>query len=151
MPLKTIEKTIGSHDVKITQFAAIRGFKLKARLAKILLPVLSPLAGNIDAIALGRDALANMDLSETLPKALMSLAETIDEEKLLKLIQDLLSEVRLDGIEVLKNFNEVFAANYNLMYQLVFEVVVANNFFDLSGIGTLLEKPATETISPKQN
>ena len=48
MPVKAIEKVINGKQVRIVQFHAIKGIKVKAKLFKLLLPVFSPFVGSVN-------------------------------------------------------------------------------------------------------
>jgi len=151
VPVQTIEKTIDGHAVKIVQFHAVRGFKLKARLVKFLLPVVAPLAGealgSLSSKNLAEKASIleqNIDLEKALPQAFSSLAETLDENTFLRLMLDLLAGSFVDGQSVdEKFFNDFFIGNYMLAYKIAIAVVTANSFFDFGDIGSLLQPKET--------
>jgi len=150
MPLRHIDKTIAGLDIKIEQFPATKGVVLKARLYKMVLPVLGPLMKALK-ITKKSDGGINIDgdfnLSEVLPAAFSTLAETVDPDKLFALIMDLLNRTYLNNKALNEEslFNETFSGNYNTMYKVVYEVVMFNNFFDFGDIGILSEE------APKQN
>ena len=153
MPVQSINKTIDGHDVKIVQFYAIRGIKLKAKVFKLLLPVLSPLIGAAD-VSKGnvKDAMVDglIDLQKVLPAAIQKLAETLQPEEFFRLIIELLSSTFVDGQEVSEQrFDDLFIANYMFAYKLVYEVILANNFFALDAIGSLSLSSPTAVASPK--
>jgi hypothetical protein len=153
MPVKSIEKVVDEHEIKIVQFHAIMGFKVKARLLKLILPVLSPALGSIDLTSANLSSMMEKDIKidEMLPKALLGLAEVIDAEVLSKLLLDLLQSTWVDGKQINKDtFNELFIANYNLAYKLAYEVIIANNFFEIGGIGNLLKAQAEKKTVPPQ-
>ncbi len=142
MPIKSIELSVSGHQVKIIQFAAMRGIVIKARLLKIGLPVFAPLSGAIPNLKSAGKSLLDANVSEVLPKALESLAESVDGEVLQKLFKDLLASTWVDGkpMEDENNFNDAFSGNYEFLYMLIIEVIKANRFFALGGIGSLLTK-----------
>lgn len=151
MSVEVIEKHIDGHDIMITQFHAIRGIKIKARLYKLLLPVVSPLLGSLDLKDAALSLESNLDFSKVLPQAFVSLSETLDENVFIKLLLDLLQGVRVDGKEVNEQaFDQLFIANYNLAYKLAYEVVMANHFFDFGGILNLLPTQAEKTVIPSK-
>lgn len=153
MPVKSIEKVLDGHEIKIVQFHAVRGFKVKARLFKLILPILSPLIGSVDIKNINASSIIDkdIDLQKVLPQAFSSLSESIDEETLFKLLLDLLQSTWVDGKEVNEQrFNELFIANYTLAYKLAYEVVMANHFFDFGGITNLLKTQAEEKKQPPE-
>lgn len=164
MPIKSIEKTIDGHDIKIVQFNGVRGFKLKTRLFKLLLPVfgeITPLlsefaklpSANLTGVGgpaeqskinQGLEILSTLNLDEVLPRALVRLSEQLDEEVFFKLIMDLLQTTFIDGRCVDETiFNEIFIANYLLVYKLIIEVIKANHFFVIGELGKNFHSLAT--------
>ena len=144
MPLKNTEVKVGDLTVAITQFPAIKGLKIKARLIKMLLPVAGPMIAPVmDALSSGGDQAEDlllsgkMDLEKALPKAFAALADVLDENKLMELIFLVLGSASIGGQQLTDEvvFNEHFSGNYNALYKILYEVVMFNNFFDLSGIG----------------
>ena len=152
MPINTVEKVIDGHEIKINQFHAIRGFKMKARLMKLILPVLSPLLGGLD-LKKGKDLLdGNIDIQSALPKAIVALSENLDEDIFFNLLIDLFSATFVDSRELnKKSFDELFIGDYFLVYKIAYEVIMANGFFGKGGIGTILGSVTeNETeVSPK--
>jgi len=143
MPVQTIEKLVDGHTVTITQFFAIRGIQLKARLWRLVLPVLGELVGGVDkGTDLSKLSLdSNVDINAVFPKALSKLSETVSEKTLLDLLLDLFASTRLDGRELNRsNFDEIFIGDYMLVYKIAWAVVDANNFFGKGGIGNILQK-----------
>ena len=150
MPVKTVEKTVNGYDVRIVQFRAVRGFKVKARLLKAVLPVLSQVFPSLGSLSgsMGDILEKNIDIGEMIPKALTALAESLQEEVFYKLLLDLLAGTSVNNKAIDENFfDELFIGNYNMIYQLAYEVVQANNFFDLGGITDKL-KEARELVPP---
>lgn len=136
MPVQTVEKTIDGHAIKIVQFHAVRGFKIKARLFKVILPILSSL---VDVNSLkGKKNILDQEVNIT--KAFGMAAEVIDPDTLFSLLIDLLSGSFIDGQMIdQKKFDETFIANYTLAYKIAYEVIVANGFFAFGDIGNLLK------------
>lgn len=155
MPVKEIRKTIGDHEVRITQFHAIRGFKMKSRLLKLILPVLAPIAGTTAEKMASKNVVEqvslldqNIDLEVAIPKAFSSLSDSLDEEVFFRLMVDLLSETWVDRKQITEqHFNELFIGNYMLAYKLAFEVIKANNFFDFGSIAKLFQ---VQTAQPEE-
>ena len=145
MPVQTIEKEINGHSVKIVQFHAVRGFKIKTKLIKLILPVLSSVINPKDLISAKNIMEADVNFS----KAFETLAISINEENLFTLLLELLSGVFIDGVNIdQKKFDELFIANYSFAYKLAYEVIKVNNFFDFGDIGNLV-KNLQLPISPK--
>ena len=144
MPVKAIEKVVNGRQVQIVQFHAIKGIKIKAKLFKFLLPVISPFISALDINSVNDIATLNssdLNLQAMIPTAFQKLAETLEPDQFLNLILDLLSEVFIDGSAIdEKKFNDLFIGDYMFAYQLAYEVVMANNFLALSGIGNLLKE-----------
>ena len=150
MPIKTIEKTVDGHNVKIVQFNGVRGFRLKVRLFKLLLPILGTLFKSdlLKGLQEGKDTKEGLleefmgsDLSKVLPSILQKAAETIEEETFFRLVMDLLSGTFIDNRELNEDFfGEIFAANYFLVYKILTEVIKANNFFGNGDIGKMLSQ-----------
>lgn len=139
MSVKTREITIDGHEVKVVQFNGVRGFKLKTRLYKVLLPVLGPMLPAItQVVRSGKSKVSVMDfdVDELLPDALQKLAEQLDEDKFLQLALDLLSNTFIkDKVIDEAHFDQLFIGNYFLVYKLIAQVIKANGFFDLGAIG----------------
>lgn len=137
MPVQTIEKVINDHQVKIVQFYGVRGFKIKAKLYKLVLPLLTTVLGSGGL---------NQEIDSS---KLTGLFNSLDPDHLFTLLLELLSGVFVDGQMVdQKKFDELFIANYKFAYQLAFEVIQANGFFDFGDIGNLVKSQLNQ-ISPK--
>jgi len=164
MPIEKVTRTIigankTKYELAINQFHAFRGFAIKTRLERMLLPVLGQVVGGADLIQLFKDAankkksneefLENLDLGVMIPKALSKLVETVDENKLQKFLLDLFSTTWIDDKELnQKVFDEVFVGNYNLIYKVAYAVVDINNFFDFGDIGAQLTELAEKSQTP---
>ena len=118
MPVKTVEKTVNGYDVRIVQFRAVRGFKVKARLLKAVLPVLSQVFPSLGSLggSMGDILEKNIDIGEMIPNALTALAESLQEEVFYKLLLDLLAGTSVNNKAIDENFfDELFIGNYNMM------------------------------------
>ena len=144
MPIETRELTIDNCEVKIVQFKAGRGFKIKARLVKLLLPVLSSLVpAVVSFIKTGRaDAgIDSVNIDKELPEAIKTLSTTLEPDQFFRLVLDVLSGTFINGQMVDERFfDDFFVGNYSMIYRLMFEVIKVNNFFDLGGFGISLPK-----------
>lgn len=155
MPVKAIEKTINEKEIKIVQFHAVAGLRIKARLFKFMLPIIGEFIGKLDAKSLtasaltgavntDQDALAHVDLQKLVPLAFTKLSESLEPDDFVNLLLKLLSNVWVDKQQITEeHFDELFIANYMFAYKLAYEVVMANGFFDLGGIGNLSLLQAT--------
>lgn len=154
MPVKTRETNIDGLEVKIVQFNGVRGFKLKTRLYKILLPILGPMLPAItQAARSGKKnfAVMDFDVDELLPGALQSLSEQLNEEAFLKLALDLLSNTFIkDKVIDEVYFDDLFIGNYFLVYKLIAQVIKANGFFDLGAIGKGMVLPGLNSASTEE-
>lgn len=161
MPIETIKRKItggggAEHEIVVNQFHAVKGFALKARLYKMVLPVIGELVGGVDMAEASKgnqDAMAGIDIQAILPKALLRISETVEVKKFISLVMDLLSETWLDGKELNeKNFDDIFVADYSLIYKIVYAVVDINNFFDLGDIGSQLKDSLSKKtpVSPEK-
>ncbi len=148
MPLKNKEFKVDNLEISITQFPAIKGLKIKAKLIRMLLPVVGPMIAPImESMTSGGTKTdeellklsGKLDLEAALPKAFIALAEVLDEDKFLDLIMLLVGMTFVGGKPLTDEniFNEAFSGNYTTLYKLLYEIVMFNHFFDLSGIGLL--------------
>ena len=136
MPIQAKEVVIDDKTFTITQFLAVKGFKIKARLMKLVLPVLSSMLGDVD---LTDPSVLDSDVSDIMGMSVFQkLADVIEPEEFVSLFQALLSEVIYNGQPI--DFNNFFAANYDLAYKLAYEVIKVNNFLAISGITNLLSQ-----------
>jgi hypothetical protein len=149
MSVSVTTKTIDGHEVSITQFYALRGQKIQTKLFKYVLPSLSGLFSALKPDTKGKVSLdSNIDLSSAGKEAVNALIQNLKEDELQEFLLELFASMVVDKRPVdAKNFDTLFIGNYTLIYKLAYEVVMANNFFDLGGIGSgLIEK--LQIISP---
>lgn len=150
MPVETREISINGHTVKIVPFNAVRGFTVNARLTKLILPVLGTVLPALTTASSKGAADLSLDdirLEDFLPAALSKLSESIEPEAFLQLLLDLLSGTFVDGDMIDKaKFDTLFIGNYLFAYQLAFESIQVNRFFDLGDFGkkVLAKFPATK-------
>ncbi len=134
MPISTKELIIEGHEIKIVTFSAGRGLKTKVRLLKLILPALSLVFG--ENASLSKDTILSLLDKNIDPKALQTIAESLDPDSLLSTLLELLSGTFIDNKMITsKVFDEVFAEEYFLAYKIAVEVVKANNFLSLGGTG----------------
>ena len=136
MPISVIKKEIDGHAVEIQQFMAIKGIKIKVKLLKTILPVISTLF-----IGGGKKDVKSLLDKEIDSKMIETIMLALDPEEICNLLLELLSSSFVDAKLIdAKTFDDFFAANYMLAYKIAVEVVKANNFLALSDIGISLEK-----------
>lgn len=145
MPVQTIECDIDGHTVKVQQFFATRGFKIKTRLFKLILPVLGAAVGNLDI----KSASKLLDMDINICDALIKLSASLDPDEFLALMMDLLSGTIVDNRPIDKDqFDNLFTGNYFFAYKLAAKAIEANHFFDFGDIGSQLQSKLT-LLSPK--
>lgn len=147
MSVQTISTTVDGHTIDVVQFVPTRGFRIKARLIKLILPAIGALLGESGKVT-GKTVASFLDSDANLGAAFTQLASSLDDpEALLQLLLDLLSSTKIDGKDFTneKIFNELFVANYMLAYKVAWEVIKANGFFELGGIGNLLSSGLPKT------
>jgi len=142
MPAQTIEKVVDDHRIKIVQFHAVRGFKIKAKLYKVVLPVLASLVDTKDI----KNIKGIMEKEINVAKAAETLGSVMEPEQLLSLLLDLLSGTFVDDVMIdQKKFDDLFIGNYQFAYKLAYEAILANGFFDFGGIGNLVKSQLTQS------
>lgn len=155
MDVETIKREIDGHEVEVTQFFAVRGFKIKQRVYKLILPVLGEFIGGAKGDIKEKDFLdADIDMQAVFPKAIAKVAETVDVKQFFELLIDLFASTFVNGKQLdEKYFNKLFVGKYNLVYKIAYAVVDINNFFDLGGIGSQLrDKLRKKTpVSPEKS
>lgn len=144
--IQTKEKTIDGKLIAVTQFPARHGFKIKARLAKLLGPALASAAAAVQGGNKGSLLEADVDIA-ALGAAVSTLVASLDSDSTLDLVMGMLTSTRMDGKEVTDSvFDMEFAGNYATLYKVLAFVVEVNygDFFGKGGIGNLVDK-----VSPK--
>ena len=136
--IKTEEKKIDDMEVAVTQFPARFGFKMQARLLKVFGPVIGKMLGGAD-LKKGADADVNLD---KLSEAIELLFKSMDEDRAMKLIMDLLQSTRINGQEVNDgSFDSIFPGKYSTLFKIVGYVLEVNygSFFGESSIGKMVK------------
>lgn len=147
--VKTAEKSFGGIGISVTQFAGIEGFKIKTRLVKLIAPSIGELAGGAGGNV---KSVGDIDLgSGFIGKAVNALCDKLDENESFAFVMRMLrsSGARVEGREVDDTvFNDVFAGNYKLLYQILYLIIEENygNFFGDGGIGAMLSKLPVKKI-----
>lgn len=143
--MKTVEKSINGESYEITPFMGLHGWKLQAKLAKILAPSIRDALG---ALPKGKvnDLMKTEIDTGALGGAIGSFLDAIaTDDPNGELVAELLSQTQRNGVLLGKNvINDVYAANYSEMVKALIAVVTANDFFGVSsfGLGEAMQKIA---------
>ena len=153
------DKVIDGKNVKVVRQGLRSRIKTKAvvlsiagpAIAKACMPILDNLKGDGDKPDLKNINIGDIDLTNILVPAVEGLSESISDDKLLKLIDTLMSGVYVDDIDVSDpdKFEAVFETCMGTMYK-VCAFAAKVNFSDLmSDLSTLIglqggEKEQTE-------
>lgn len=152
MAVEQVKKLIGEKEFIIQKFSGVKGFNLQTRVGKLLLPVIGEAVGGLKS---GKDMKkimdSEIDLARAIPLALSKLSDSVDPDQFYKLMLDLFSNTFYNGKLMNESiFDEVFAGNYFMVYQLAYEVISVNRFFPVSDIGIDLTK-IFQTMSQKSS
>lgn len=129
------ERTINGKVFKVSQFPAMRGWKVFTKLAKGVFPAIAGLAGSVkdwdnDDIDLDREGLV---------EAVKYIVTELDENKSEALIRDLLELTWCDGQEVMPQFDNLFKGDYGTLFKVLAFSVEVNykSFLENGGIDKL--------------
>ena len=140
MAIETRTKTIGEHEVSVTQFPARRAIKLKMRLINIFGPAIGELLGSVDKVKGSSVIDANIKGS-SLSAGFAKLAGAVDPDLMVALMEQLFTSVRLDGREFSWEMADTeYAGDIGRLYEIAYFVLRVNfeSFFDKGRIGTIL-------------
>lgn len=143
--IETKEKKIGESNYSVTQMTARRALRMKARLLRLFGPSLAQMF-----LPGGDSPMKGMAFSKgDAVKAVESLACGLEDSVFDRLVVDLLSGVRKDGVELTEAIiDHEFAGDLGTLLKLVWFVLEVNfsSFFGESGIGDLFgeAKPLKE-------
>ncbi len=152
--IETTTRHIDGYVFETSQFPARRAFKYQTRLIKILAP-LAGLLGNVKIGDTQKKSKINShkvnkesDVDSLLDKdidfsKLGDFAISLDEEKTMDFVMELLSTTRIDDKEITESvFDLEFAGRIDLVYKVLIFVLEANykSFFVNGGIGKILSK-----------
>lgn len=158
MALETKEKQIGEHIVLVTTLTATRAVKLQVKLVKLLGPSFGALFSSLDLKKIKAGKFTESDIKlEMISTAFEKLSDKLDPDEFDALLFQILANTKVDGKDVSSAvvFNSVFTGELMLMYRvLLFSLEVQfSNFFEESGIGTLLKsvKKKQETQEPQKS
>jgi len=153
MGIEAKEKTIDGDKITVVTFGGRRGLQYKLRLIKAIGPIVPGLLSGSETKTIAGLMKTDLDFA-VLGKAIEAFLLTIDDSTTFQLIIDLLSMVRVNGqdISTVTVFDDVFAANYQLLYKVLFFVLEVNygRLFGKGGIGNLInERKQNQSISPE--
>lgn len=114
------EREIDGEIWTVQQFPATVGLKMLSRLARLCG---GPLGQAVGAFTKGLDSELDVGL---LGKAIGSLAERLDENEIEVLVKRLLQDTRVNGKEVLPQFDTLFQARYLTLLQVLGMVLEVN-------------------------
>lgn len=124
MACQTQTREIDGRTFTVTQFPARQGLKMKARLVRLVGPVLD---------ALPSKAQVASDFSK--------IAQHINPDELVSFAVDMLAYTKMDKKELSEAvIDSEFAGEYVTLYKLLGFVIDANGFFGKGGIGSLLQR-----------
>lgn len=138
-------KTINGHEWEVTPWPAMLGIKIQINLARTVGPAI--------LVASGSENIFDADIGQIVN----ALAEGVDEQKTVDLIDKMLQFCWVEGKEIAnkKHFDEHFAANYAELFRGLGFILQVNfgNFSELvASIGSQaksLGKPAKPAIKKK--
>lgn len=143
MGIETRDTTIGGHKISVTQLPARRAITLKIKLIKTFGPGLAEVLGSIDRTKTkGSSTILDSEISgSSLSAGFTKLADAVDPDVFLKLLEELFQGVRVDGVEwswAIADQN--YAGDLGTLYQIAFFVLKVNyeSFFASANIGTIL-------------
>lgn len=157
MAIETRKKTIGEHEVAVTQLPARRAIKLKIRLINIFGPAIGELLGSVENVK--GSTLMDADINgSTLSAGFTQLAKAVDPDLMVALMEQLFQAVRIDGKEFNWEIADMeFAGDLGRLYEIAFFVLRVNfeSFFVNGRIGTILSSltaaGSTPTSAPESN
>ena len=127
-----------------TQLPARRALRLKAKLIKILGPVIAQLY-----VAITEKSGKGDDMRTNITKAIEMLAVNLNEIDFENTVVELLQGVRKNGVELIPAIIDLeFAGDMGTLYQVLWFVIDTNfsSFFSLLGTGSKL--PETQQLPP---
>ena len=127
--VETKTKVIDGAEIAVTPFFARRGLAMQARLLKIAGPGLAPL--------LEKGADAEIDFTAVI----MALTARLDEQEVVKYIEDLLAGTRYNGIELTGvNIDAQFSCNYWQLFKVIGFALEVNFGGFFAAIGKAIPK-----------
>ncbi len=138
MAIETREKEINGSRYTVTQLPARRAIRLKAKLIRILGPVIAQVFVTVT------EKKNDLDQKDSIVKAVELLGANLNENDFENTIVEILQGVRKDGVELVPAIIDMeFAGDMASLYQVVWFVLEVNyaNFFSMLGIGNQLDEP----------
>ena len=141
MGFETRTKQIDGKEVTVTSLPARRALKLKFRLLKIFGPTLGTLlsSANTQSSDTPNVALSGSSLTD----AFTQLAESIDPDIFVGLIEQMFDSIQIDGKKIsMELFDVVFASKLSVVYQIIWFFLELNysSFFAKISIGNVLSE-----------
>lgn len=133
MAIQTREKEIEGAVYTVTQLTARRALRLKAKLIKMLGPVVAQI------FITASEKSADIEKKDNIVKAIELLGGNLDEISFENIIVELLQGVRKDGVELQPAIIDLeFAGDLVTLYKVIWFVLEANygSFFTMLGIGS---------------
>lgn len=120
---------LSGHTYEIARFDARTGMGVRARLLKVVGPILAPLAG-----AKGGGKLGEVELSADLINSIgRALSQNLDADDVARLVDQLMEVVIIDKNATPGFWAAHFAGNYADLDMVLLEVVQHNGFFGQLG------------------
>lgn len=124
---------IRGNDYYIKAFQGKKAFLIKVKLMPLISKVLAAFSKGDDKKEVD-SAPQEVNLVEVIAKAAESIFTTLEPEKALSLVEEMLSETYKGNMKI--NFDCEFCANQAAIYELLFEVIKINypDLFQMLGI-----------------
>lgn len=142
-----VRKTINGHDYEIKPFNGMTGWRMQARLGKMIGPALRDAIGGLP-----KGKIANVMESSIDPAMIggaaasfMDAVATNDPNG--EFAKELLAYTTRNGAPV--NVERDYSANYGEMFKALLAVVVANDFFGVGSFGLQSALEAAAQASPE--
>jgi len=136
MSKRSEERQIGGQTWMVTQFVATEGLAIMARLFKLIGPTIGKAVAAVPSASIGgTGGFLDMDVkalnTTVLGDAVEALASRFDENEVVSLVKRMLADVRVNGSEVMPQFDLVFMGDYPKLFSVLRFVLEVNygNFF----------------------
>jgi hypothetical protein len=152
MAKRSEERQIGGQTWMVTQFGSTEGLAVMARLFKMVGPTIGKAVSAIPTGTIGgTGGILDMDVKAMnmamLGEAVEALASRLDEHEVVALVKRMLADVRVNGAEVLPQFDLVFMGDYPKLFSVLKFVLEVNygNFFDGANAKSVLSAIAKKS------
>ncbi len=129
--IELIQRDGSTVKVETTTFAGSYGLKLGAKVGLLMLPLMLPGMSATDKKSL-------LDQKVDFGKVAGNLTNAMNEDKVLKTIMEFVGSTLVDGRPLVKKteFDEIFAGNYKLLFEILKFILEVNfgDFFEGGGI-----------------